>query len=162
MEKIQPAKNGARTLIAYFSWGGTTRRLAQEIHKMIGGDLYEIHTDGSYPTDFVKAVEQVKKERENGFIRKFAPPLPDAKNYDVLLLGFPIWCGFEPSVVDALLSAADLSDKIVLPFATSGGGNMDGAMKSLRASFPGVQIRDGLLANEHELVKPWLEQNGLL
>ncbi len=162
MGKIQSAENGARLLIAYFSWGGTTRRLAHEILKMIGGDLYEIRTDEPYPTDFMKAVEQVKRERKNGVIRKFAPPLPDLRNYDVLLLGFPIWCGFEPSVVDAFLASANFDGKIILPFATSGGGDIEGAMKSLRASFPGAQIRDGLLANEPDLVKPWLEQNGLL
>ncbi len=162
MEKIQSTKKGAQALIAYYSWGGTTRRLAGEIRELIGGDLYEIRTDGSYPTDFVKAVEQVKKERETGFIRKFAGSLPDMENYDILLIGFPIWCGFEPSVVDAFLSAAGLDGKIVLPFATSGGGNMEGAMKSLRAAFANAEIRDGVLANEHDLVKPWLEQNGLL
>ena len=44
--------------------------------------------------------------------------------YDTVFIGFPIWWGREPSVVDTFLDAHDLAGKVIIPFCTSGGSGM--------------------------------------
>ena len=34
--------NGKKILVAYFSWSGNTKAVAEEIHKQVGGDIAEI------------------------------------------------------------------------------------------------------------------------
>ena len=43
---------GKKVLIAYFSWGGTTRRMAQEIQRVTGGDIFEIVPQKPYPAEY--------------------------------------------------------------------------------------------------------------
>ena len=47
-----------KTLILYYSYGGNTRRIAEMIQKQVSGDLVEIETEKSYPTDYNAVVEQ--------------------------------------------------------------------------------------------------------
>jgi len=44
--------------------------------------------------------------------------------YDVVFVGFPIWWGREPSVVDTFLTSYDFSGKRIVPFCTSGGSGI--------------------------------------
>lgn len=44
--------NGKKVLVAYFSWGGTTRRMAQAIQTVTGGDIFEIEPVVPYPTSY--------------------------------------------------------------------------------------------------------------
>ena len=48
----------------------------------------------------------------------------DMAQYDVVFVGFPIWWGREPSVVDTFLDAYDFSGKKIVPFCTSGGSGI--------------------------------------
>ena len=38
----EAAKTNRKILVAYFSWGGNTRKVAQNIHSLVGGDVVEI------------------------------------------------------------------------------------------------------------------------
>ncbi|MDE6046772.1 MAG: hypothetical protein K2G10_05690, partial [Alistipes sp.] len=41
-----------KILVAYFSWGGTTQRMAQEIVRQTGADLFRIDPVVPYPTEY--------------------------------------------------------------------------------------------------------------
>lgn len=62
--------SGKKILVAYFSWGGTTKRLAEEIASLTGGDLFSIEIVTPYPTDYTPCTEVAKEELEKG-IRPF-------------------------------------------------------------------------------------------
>ena len=78
-----PAPANGKVLVAYFSWGGTTRKVAQAIQQKTGGDLFEIKTEKPYPTDYHATIDIGKKEKEDNVRPKLAGPLPDMKQYDV-------------------------------------------------------------------------------
>ena len=44
--------------------------------------------------------------------------------YDVVFVGFPIWWGREPSIVDTFLTQHDFAGKKIVPFCTSGGSGI--------------------------------------
>lgn len=54
-------------------------------------------------------------------------------DYDLLLIGFPIWYGEAPNVVKTFVKGYDLSGKKIALFATSGGGGIEKSVKKLRA-----------------------------
>lgn len=41
---------GKKVLVAYFSWGGTTKRMAEQIQEMTGADVFRIEPQNPYPT----------------------------------------------------------------------------------------------------------------
>ena len=48
---------GKKVLIVYFSWGGTTRRMAQEIQRITGGDIFEIEPATPYPANYTECTQ---------------------------------------------------------------------------------------------------------
>ncbi len=157
-----PAPANSKVLVAYFSWGGTTRKVAQTIQEKTGADLFEIKTEKPYPKDYHATIDIGKKEKADNVRPKLAGPLPDMKKYDVILLGYPIWWYIEPMAVKTFVEAQDLSGKIILPFATSGGSGIEGSVADLRKTLPNAQVKDGLLANSSGYIEPWLKENGLV
>ena len=57
-----PALAGKKPLIVYFSWGGNTRVVANQIKELTGGDLFEAQTVKSYPKEYRATTEQAKNE----------------------------------------------------------------------------------------------------
>ncbi len=156
-----PAPANGKVLVAYFSWGGTTRKVAQAIQQKTGGDLFEIKTEKPYPTDYHATIDIGKKEKEDNVRPKLAGPLPDMKQYDVILLGYPIWWYVEPMAVKTFVEAQDLSGKTILPFATSGGSGVEGSVSDLRKTLPNAKVKDGILLNSTGGLDGWLKDNGL-
>ena len=56
----------------------------------------------------------------------------DPRRYDVVFLGFPIWWGREPSIVDSFLDAHDLAGKRIIPFCTSGSSGIGNTAERIR------------------------------
>lgn len=48
-------------LIVYFTWSGNTCKIANLIHKEIGGTIFEIQPEVPYPNSYNATVEQAKK-----------------------------------------------------------------------------------------------------
>lgn len=155
-------KTGKKVLVAYFSWGGNTRDVARLIHEKTSGDLFEIKKETPYPKEYKPATEVGKMEREQDLRPKLQGPLPDLKQYDVILLGYPIWWYIEPMPVKTFVEAQDLSGKVILPFATSGGSDIIASVDDLRRTLPKAQVKDGLLANMTGRIDGWLKENGLV
>ena len=153
---------GKKVLVAYFSWGGNTRSVAKQIHDKTGGDFFEIKKETPYPDDYKGTVDAGKQEREQNMRPKLAGPLPDLKQYDVILIGYPIWWYIEPMPVKTFVEAQDLSGKIILPFATSGGSDIIASVADLRQTLPKAVVKDGLLVNLTGGIDGWLKENGLV
>ncbi len=157
-----PASSGKKVLVAYFSWSGVTRNVAQQIREKTGGDLFEIKTETPYSKEYHKTTELAKAEKEKDVRPKLAGPLPDLKQYDVILLGYPIWWYIEPMAVKTFVEAQDLSGKTILPFATSGGSDIASSVADLRKTLPKAQVKDGFLANSTGGLDGWLKENGVM
>jgi hypothetical protein len=66
----QPSTN-KKILVAYFSRSGNTREIANQIHGLVGGDIFEIQTAKPYPEDYDEMVKKATEERDSGY----EPPL---------------------------------------------------------------------------------------
>ena len=84
-----------KTLVAYFSATGVTKRTAQALAQAAGADLYEIKPEVPYTKadlDWQDAksrstLEMQDKSSRPAIIKEDL----DVSGYDTILLGFPIW-----------------------------------------------------------------------
>lgn len=156
------AKDGKRVLVAYFSWGGNTRKLAQSIHKQVGGDIIEIRPVKPYPEGYKATVKVGKQELDSGNLPEIDVAKVNMKDYDTILIGYPIWYYREPLVVEKFLRSVDTSGKTILPFATSGGSPIEPSITTIKKAAPNAELGDALLANDTGLVNSWLKKYNLI
>ncbi|WP_302318098.1 flavodoxin, partial [uncultured Muribaculum sp.] len=95
-QPVQPGEgsdyfSGKKVLIAYFSWGGTTRRMAQQIQAITGGDLFEIEPENPYPTSYTPCTEVALEERDTNARPAIKSSVANWDEYDVVFLGGPVW-----------------------------------------------------------------------
>lgn len=63
LETENETSDGGKTLIAFFSWGGNTRRIAQEIQSQTGVDLFEIELLSPYSTGYNTVLDQAQHDQ---------------------------------------------------------------------------------------------------
>ena len=127
-------------LVTYFSASGVTAKTAKEFAESINADLFEIKPVEPYTKADLKWVNPLarcnrekmgKKEVEvEGRIEDFA-------SYDTVYIGFPIWYGSAPNVVNTFVKGYDWSGKKVAIFATSGGSGIGRTAEKLKPYLKG-------------------------
>ena len=130
----------AKILVAYYSYSGNTKEVAEAIHEKVGGDLFEIKTEGSYPEEYRPMTVQAKKEIEDGWRPKLTTSVTDISKYDVVFLGSPNWWGTITPQVSSFLENYDLSGKTVIPFITHGGGGVQNTVRDMTAQCKGCNV----------------------
>ena len=123
-EEAMPLSGTKKILVAYFSYSGNTREIANQIHKIVGGDIFEIQSVKPYPTDYDAVVKQARQELASGYRPVLKTKVDNIKSYDVIFIGYPNWCSTIPAPVKTFLSEYDFSGKTVVPFCTHGGGGL--------------------------------------
>ena len=138
-------------LVAYFSASGVTARVAKEIAAATGAELHEIRPAQPYTRadlDWTNKNSRSSVEMNDPACRPaLAEPAPDMGKYDAVFLGFPIWWYVEPRIVDTFLDGCDLTGKTLIPFATSGGSGVEGAVRNLEKAYPQARWKGGKLLN---------------
>ena len=115
-------KNNGKILIAYYSWSGHTKKVAEAIQNEIGGDLFEIQPETAYSDDYKTVVDQAKKEINEGYRPALKNNVANIAQYDIVFIGSPNWWGTIAPVVSTFVEQNDLSGKTVVPFITHGSG----------------------------------------
>lgn len=119
-------KSGAnnKVLVAYFSATGNTATVADKLATAIGADLFAIEPAQVYTAedlDWKNEKSRASVEMaDRGSRPEIASQVENMEKYDVVFLGFPIWWGREPSIIDTFVDSYDFNGKTVIPFATSG------------------------------------------
>ena len=152
-----------KVLTAVFSASGVTRRFGEEIARLSGGDFFEIVPAEPYTAEDLNWMD--KKSRSSVEMNDPAarPAIRDTvenmADYDTVILGFPIWWGVAPRIIETFLESYDLSGKTILPFCTSGGSGVGKSDVALHKNVRGeVKWGRGILINrvdEAEILR-WL------
>ena len=144
-ESAHPDQNEVNMiLVVYFSHSGNTREIADQIHKYVGGDIFEIQAVDPYPDDYDAVVKQARQELDSGYKPTLKTKLKDIKPYDVVFIGYPNWCGTIPAPVRVFLSEYDLSGKTIVPFCTNEGSGLGRSVEDLSKLCPKATLLDGL------------------
>lgn len=108
----------SKILVAYFSWGGTTLRMAQQIAEQTGGTLFEIEPVIPYPTEYTPCTEVALEERDTDARPAIKNTVEDMESYDIVFIGCPVWWHTAPMIINTFTESYDLKGKIVVPFCT--------------------------------------------
>lgn len=108
----------SKILVAYFSWGGTTQRMAQEIVNQTGADLFQIESVIPYPTDYTACTEVALEERDSNARPAIAAEVENWEQYDFVFIGCPVWWHTAPMIIATFAESYDFEGKTVVPFCT--------------------------------------------
>ena len=136
-----------KTLVAYFSASGVTKKLAQTLADAIGADLFAIEPKVPYTRADLNWMDKQSRstiEMQNPASRpEIAGTCANIADYDTVFVGFPIWWYVAPTIINTFLESFDLSGKTIVPFATSGGSGMGKTNAGLAPSCRGAKLLDG-------------------
>lgn len=119
--KEQPLSAPKKILVAYFSYTGNTREIANQIHERVDSDIFEIRTVDPYSSDSDTVLDQAKKEQKDNYRPKIATEVENIDSYNVVFIGYPIWWEMSPMAVFTFLEGHDFSGKTIVPFCTHDG-----------------------------------------
>lgn len=141
----------SKSLVAYFSASGTTKRAAEHLAKAEGADLFEIKPAVPYTSADLNWMD--KKSRSSVEMSdpssrpEIAGKLANMADYDMVFIGFPIWWYVAPRIIDTFVESYDFSGKILVPFATSGGSGMGKTVDELKKLCPNADWKAGRMLN---------------
>lgn len=154
----------SKAIVAYFSAGGMTRGVAENLAGSINADLFEIVPAQRYTIadlDWSNTKSRSTVEMKDRASRPaIASRIADMSGYDVVFVGFPIWWYREPSIIDTFMEAYDFSGKTIVPFATSGGSGLGEAPKNMQALAGDAKVMGGKrfpVTTSAQELKAWAE-----
>ena len=154
-------------LIVYFSWGGNTRGIAQEIQSQTGADLFEIELVEPYSSNYNTVLDEAQRDQNAQARPAIKNHVENIDDYDTIILGYPNWWASIPMPIASFLEEYDLSGKTIVPFCSHGGGRFGQSLTAIAKLAPDSTIGEGLaisysggpgMPND---VAEWLEENGI-
>ena len=127
-----------KTLVLYYSRSGNTRAIAEAVAAALQADLEELKGTGDYSgvLGFARAGRDVLAKRHGTL-----PPLQHKPaEYDLIVVGQPVWAARPVPAVSALLSTANLAGKKVALFVTFDGGGDAGCLAKTTAMLASSQV----------------------
>lgn len=139
---------GTRVAVIYFSCTGNTRTAAERIRDLTGADLMELVPEQPYTSqdlDYNDESCRANQEQKDPAARPRIAGQPlDLSQYGTIYLGYPIWQGTAPRIINTFLDSYDLTGKTIRPFCTSGSSGIETSVADIRAAAPGVDVTAGL------------------
>ena len=134
-----------RCLVAYFSWSGNTAKVAKSLAETLSADVEEIR-DVKRRSGFFAFLRSAS-EASRGKSAPIMPLTRDAAEYDVVILGSPVWAQKMASPMRSYILQEKSRIKRVALFCTLGGAGGDAALSSMaalcsKASIADLQVRD--------------------
>lgn len=123
-------------LVVYFSATGTTRKVATSIEDILSADIYEIVPEIPYTEEDLAYYTNGRADKEqddNSSRPNIADNSISIDEYDTILLGYPIWHGQAPRIINTFLETYDFSNKTIIPFCTSHSSGIGSSATNLQS-----------------------------
>ena len=150
---------GTRVAVIYFSCTGNTRTAAERIRDLTGADLIELVPEQPYTSqdlDYNDESCRANQEQKDPAARPRIAGQPlDLSQYGTIYLGYPLWQGTAPRIINTFLDSYDLTGKTIRPFCTSGSSGIETSVADIRAAAPEVNVTAGLHIADGSDVKAW-------
>ena len=164
-EATKANTNGAKTLVVYFSATGTTKGVAEQIAEAVNADTYEILAAQPYTADDLNwndSNSRTTKEQNDKAVRpEIGSDAVSLDGYSTVFIGYPIWWGEEPRIMDTFVESYDFSGKTMIPFCTSASSPLGTSASNLHALAPDAVWKDGrrfAAGTSRETIEAWLQE----
>lgn len=166
----EPSGDSNNILVAYFSWGGTTQRMAQQIVAHTGADLFRIEPVTPYPEDYTECTEVALEERDSDARPAISSTIDEEAwaAYDTVFIGCPVWWHTTPMIICTFAESYDFAGKTVVPFCTYASTYRDETLARIAELTSGAEVHlDGLgltsgSLNNESNVENWLREIGII
>ena len=151
-----------KLLVAYFSWSGTSERIAKNIITQTGADSFRIERETPYSDDYnTVAYGEAKDEADNNARPPIKEPLASVAQYDRIVLCYPIWWHTAPMTVGTFLETYDLTGKTIYPISQS--ASMDVSQYNQSVGFikecaKGAVVDDGLFTKDNVAIESYIAE----
>ena len=158
---------GGKVLIAFFSWGGNTRGIAEEIQSQTGADLFEIELVTPYSDDYNTVLMEAQHDQNIQARPEIKNKVENFEQYDTILLGYPNWWASIPMPIASFLEEYDFSGKIIIPFCSHGGGRFGQSLTAITKLAPDAVMGEPLSIHYSggnglpDDIAAWLEINDI-
>ena len=144
----------SKALIIYFSRAGenysvgtvdkgNTELIVDYLTEVTKIKSFKIVPETEYPISYDETVKLVKNEQSSNTRPKIKNPLSSISEYDVILLGYPIWHGNLPNIVMTQLESLDFEGKTIYPFNTHEGSRIGDSINDIKKSAPKADVKEG-------------------
>ena len=150
-----------KVLVAYFSAEGRTAKVAKDFARHTEADIFEIKPQEPYSEADIRWTNPLARCNREKIGKKDVPVKGSIENfaeYDVVFLGFPIWYGCAPNVVNTFCSGYDWNGKKVYAFATSGGSGIGKTAEKLMPYVTGAESVEAKLVQSADDVNMWSKE----
>ncbi len=163
-KEAEESSEGTKTLVVYFSATGNTKGVAEKIASMTGADLYEIKAAQEYTEadlDWNDSDSRTTHEQNDPSVRPEIGSDPvSLDGYTTIYIGYPIWWGEEPRIMDTFVESYDFDGITMIPFCTSSSSGIGSSGQNLADNagsgnwLEGARFGGG--ASEDE-IRTWIE-----
>lgn len=136
--------------VVYFSATGTTRKVAEMMAASIYSDIHEIRPAVPYTEadlNWRDSLSRSSLEMKDSTARPAIEDMADFSDHDLIYLGYPIWWGVAPRIINTFIESQNLDSLQIVLFCTSGGSPAAPSMEALRRTYPNLRFEDALLLN---------------
>lgn len=123
---------------------GDTIVIANMVHDIVGGDMFQVVTVDPYPASYDATTDQALKEQGANARPKLSTHVPNMKDYDTVYLGYPDWWGTLPMPIFTFLEEYDFSGKTIVPFCTHEGSGLGRSERDIAKLCPKAKVLKGL------------------
>ena len=143
----EQTKNDTKILVVCFSATGNTKAVAEKIVEVTGADYFEIIPAEPYSEDDLNYNDdncRANREQQDKNARpSISGSIENMDQYEVVLIGHPIWWGMEPRIMNTFMESYDFSGKVLANFCTSGGSGIATSTENLKALSPNANWLEG-------------------
>jgi len=151
-------------LVVYFSATGNTKDIAGKIAGITGGDLYEIKPAQEYTDadlNWNDSGSRSSKEQNDPSARpEIGSDDLSLDGYKTVYIGYPIWWGEEPRIMDTFAEKYDFNGISMIPFCTSGSSGIGRSGQNLADKAGSGNWLDGkrfAAGTSEDEIRSWIE-----
>ena len=176
----QDSNSTQKTLIVYFSRTGenynvgnvevgNTAIVASYIKEYLKADSFEIVPVNKYSDTYSECLNQATKEKDENARPQIQNKIQNFNEYDTIFIGYPIWWGDLPMIINTFLEEYDFNGKTVILFNTHEGSGDAGTYNTIQSKLSYAKVNTNGLAlqgqtartneGKEETIK-WLKELG--
>ena len=184
---LSKAQKQGKTLVAYFTWPtaddtdgttsasrittngtlmGNTQYVATLIAQSQNADLHKIETERTYPANVQDLLPAANDEHQRGEHPRLKTHISNITDYDIIFVGYPLWCYDLPMALYSFFDEYDLSGKTIVLFTSHGGNRFCKTLKTVQELEPDATVVQGPAIFEKELksaqqqISDWKKESG--
>lgn len=146
-----------KVLVAYFSYSGTTKNIANAISEKTGGDLFEITPQDGYSNVYMESNSEIRGNKRP----TLTETVENIDEYDIVFVGYPVWWHATPAPINSFLESYNLTGKLIIPFCTSGESDISETMPTFLHSCDGLAVYGERRISGTSQLDEWLAELGL-